>query len=82
MQTSAATLHITASSSNPLVLRPSGLILSGTDANRTLVVDPLNGQTGASIVTLAVTDGLSITTLSFQVMVENVQSADIVAPIE
>jgi len=81
-QTSADALHVTASSSNPLVLPPSGIMLSGTDASRTLLVDPANGQTGISIVTLAVTDGLSITTLSFQVMVENVQSANILAPLE
>ena len=81
-QTSADALQVTASSSNPLVLPPSGIILSGTNSSRTLVVDPVNGQTGVSVVTLAVTDGLSITTLSFQVMVENVQSANILAPLE
>ena len=82
-QTPGAALQLTASSSNPLVVPPSGLILSGSDANRTLVIDPLNGQTGVSIVTLAVTDGASITTLSFQVMVGNAESAThIVVPLE
>ena len=69
-ETTAAALQHTAYSSNPLVLPSSGLALEGSDANRTLVIDPVNGQTGVSLVTLAVTDGSSTTTMSFLVTVD------------
>jgi hypothetical protein len=80
-ETPAADLQVVAFSSNPLVLTPSGMTLAGSDANRTLVVDPLNGQTGVSTVTVAVTDGLSVTTASFQVTVDRGEITTYIPPL-
>jgi hypothetical protein len=80
-ETPAADLQVVAFSSNPLVLPPSGMTLAGSDANRTLVVDPLNGQTGVSIVTVAVSDGLSVTTVSFQVTVDRGEITTYIPPL-
>lgn len=70
-ETPPAELQFTAYSSNPLVLPSSALILAGTDIDRTLIIDPVNGQTGISLVTLAVSDGSSTTTISFLVAVDH-----------
>jgi hypothetical protein len=70
LETSADVLQITAYSSNPLLVPSSGLVIEGSDANRTLVIDPVNGESGASIITIAVTDGAASTTMSFLVTVE------------
>ena len=68
-ETAAADLQVTVHSSNPLVVPLSGVIVAGSDEGRTLVIDPVNGETGFSLVTVAVSDGSSITTISFLVAV-------------
>ena len=78
--TPAGDLQVEVYSSNPLVLPSSGLILVASDTERGLLIDPANGQAGISIVTLAVTDGSSVTTVSFQVEVENGESASQIVP--
>jgi hypothetical protein len=70
LETSADVLQIAAYGSNPLVVPSSGLVIEGSHANRTLVIDPVNGESGASIITIAVTDGAATTTVSFLVTVE------------
>jgi hypothetical protein len=67
----ASALQVIAESWNPIVLPPDALILEGSDDQRTLTIDPANGQSGTSMVTLAVTDGTAITSMSFEVTVEN-----------
>ena len=69
-ETPAAELQLQAYSSNPLVLPSSALSLTGSDTDRALIIDPSNGQTGVSLVTLTVSDASSITTTSFLVIVE------------
>ena len=70
VETAAADLQFTVYSSNPLVVPPSGVAVAGSDGDRMLVIDPTNGETGASLVTVAVSDGSSITSTSFLVAVE------------
>jgi hypothetical protein len=43
-----------AAASNPALLPPASLVLSGTGANRTLTVSPPAGQSGTATVTLTV----------------------------
>jgi hypothetical protein len=69
--TPAASLRVTAASSNPTVVPLSGLILGGSDNNRTLIIDPANGRSGPSIITLTVTDGSASASISFQVTVDS-----------
>lgn len=69
METGPAALQLAVYSSNPALVPLSALYVEGSDANRSLVIDPANGQTGASLITIAVTDGASVTTISFLVTV-------------
>ncbi len=69
LEASADALQVTACSSNPLVVPSSGMLLEGSDSNRTLVIDPMNGQSGWSLITITVTDGAASTTMSFLVTV-------------
>ncbi|HKQ39315.1 MAG TPA: fibronectin type III domain-containing protein [Verrucomicrobiae bacterium] len=69
IETPAAALRVSAYSSNALVVPTSGLSLEGSDTNRTLVIDPTNGQTGVSLITVTASDGAAVTTISFLVIV-------------
>ena len=62
-------IELIAVSSNPSVLPSDGLILAGSDGDYILIIDPTNGRTGVSIVTIAVSDGEASTSVSFQVTV-------------
>jgi len=62
---SAASLTVVAKSSNGALLPPSGLVLGGSGANRTLTLKPLAGETGVSALTLTVSDGSLSTTAKF-----------------
>jgi hypothetical protein len=68
--TAAADLQVTATSSNPSVVPPSGLILEGFDNKRVLMIDPANGRGGVSIIILTVSDRSASTSVSFQVTVD------------
>ena len=59
--TSSDQLQVTASSSNPDLIPDSGILLAGTDEDRTLTVTPTSDQTGVALITLTITDdtGLS-----------------------
>jgi hypothetical protein len=68
--TPAADLQVAATSSNEGVVSLSGLRLAGFDNDRALIIDPANGRSGVSIITLTVTDGSASTSISFQVTVD------------
>jgi hypothetical protein len=74
-------LEVVAVSSNPLVLPLSGLMVAGSGGDYIIVIDPMNGRTGTSIVTVAATDGVSSTSVSFQVAIENVLIGGLGLPI-
>lgn len=59
--TSASSLVLTATSSNPILLPLSGIVFGGSDVSRTLVLTPASGQSGTSTITVTVTDGASKT---------------------
>ena len=61
-ESAAATLTVSATSSNPTLLPVSAITLGGTDAARSLSLAPVAGQTGATTVTLTVQDPQGMTT--------------------
>jgi hypothetical protein len=64
-------LQVAVASSDPTLLPLSGITVSGAGADRLLSIDPVNGQTGEATVTVSVTDGVSSTSISFNVSVAN-----------
>lgn len=72
VETAAASLTVTAATSNTTLLPLSGIVIAGSGANRTVTLSPAVGQTGTTTVTLTVTDahgGSSIET--FDLVVTN-----------
>jgi hypothetical protein len=67
--TSGASLQVTASSSNPTLMPNGNLVLGGSGTNRTITVTPVAGQTGFSLITISVTDGVWTNSRSFNAFV-------------
>ena len=57
VETAAANLNITASSSNSTLLPQASLTLGGSGAARTISLAPAAGQTGTSTITITASDG-------------------------
>ena len=55
-ETAAENLSVTATTTNPVLLPPSGIVLGGSGANRTITLSPAAGLAGSAPVTLRVTD--------------------------
>jgi len=56
-ETPVASLTITRTSSNPVLVPVSAVDLGGSGANRTVTITPAAGQAGTSTITLTVSDG-------------------------
>ena len=82
-QTAAASLVVTASSSNPSLVPNSGaaLALGGSGASRTVTVAPQPNANGQSTITLSVNDGILTTTTSFLLTVTAVNDLPVVSAI-
>lgn len=67
LETAAASLTVTASSSNPTLLPNTGaaLALGGSGASRTITLTPTAGQSGTATVTVTVSDGSLTASRSF-----------------
>ena len=76
-ETSPASLIVSAASSNASLLAPTGIVLGGSGANRTVMLLPVAGQIGSATVTLVVSDGALTSQTSFTL---NVQSLPVVVP--
>jgi VCBS repeat-containing protein len=57
VETAAASLTVTGSSSNPALVPNANIVFGGSGASRTVTVTPLAGQSGSSTITVAVSDG-------------------------
>ncbi len=66
---SASILTVTATSSNTTLLPNANVVLGGSGASRTVTLTPAGGQNGTSTITLSVTDGAFITSMSFTLTV-------------
>jgi hypothetical protein len=60
-QTAVADLVVTATSSDPTLVPPAGVVLGGSGGSRTVTVTPAAGQTGTATITLTVTDAGGLT---------------------
>ncbi len=77
VETPAASLVVTAVSSNPDLISPAGLVLGGTDNNRSITVTPTTNASGTATVVLAVNDGTVSSLTSFSVVVQPVNDAPV-----
>jgi uncharacterized protein (DUF1800 family) len=68
-ETPAANLTVTASSGTTALVPNSGIALGGSGANRTITLTPVSGQTGASLITVTVSDGQLTASDSFNLVV-------------
>lgn len=68
VETPAGNLILSASSSNPALLPANKISFGGSNANRTVALAPLAGQSGNATVTITVSDGSATTSTSFQLV--------------
>ena len=71
-ETPSEHLIVTAASSNPRLVPETSLTLEGTGKIRTITVRPAKNQFGKATITLTVSDGLSTTTDSFTLWVNEI----------
>src|SRR5262249_50621665 len=57
VETPAASLTVSGSSSNPTLVPNANIVFGGSGANRPVTVTPAPGQTGTSTITVTVSDG-------------------------
>lgn len=80
-QTPAANLTLFAASSNPTLVPVSNIVLGGSDSARTVSVSPIAGQSGSSIITVTVSDGLLTSSSSFTLTVSVANTAPTITAI-
>ena len=71
VETEAAALSVTATSSNTTLLPNANIVLSGSGANRTLTATPSANQFGTTTITVTVTDGDGATTTDIFLLTVN-----------
>ncbi len=70
-----AELHLSAVSSDPLLVLPAGFSFSGSGANRTLTITPAANRNGNALITVAVDDGSNEAYRTFALAVTPVNDA-------
>ncbi len=65
VETAAASLTVTGSSSNTTVLPNANIVFGGSGASRTVTLTPATNQSGTATVTLGVNDGTTTTNTTF-----------------
>lgn len=78
-ETPAASLVLSAASSNSALVPNGNLVLSGTGGARAITVRPLANQSGSTEITVQVTDGALVATRRFTVTVQAVNDAPTVS---
>ena len=81
VETPAANLIVTGSSSNPALVPNANILFGGSGSNRTVNVVPLANQSGAATITLTVSDGSASANKSFNVVVNAVNDAPTISNI-
>lgn len=74
----AADLEVTAVSSNSTLIPPGGIVLGGSNGNRTITLTPASGEWGTATITVTVSDGEASVDASFDIEVEEAQPPVIV----
>ncbi|WP_254508784.1 cadherin domain-containing protein [Anatilimnocola floriformis] len=80
-QTAAASLTVTATSSNTTLVPNANLTFGGSGANRTLNIAPASNQSGTATITVTVSDGTTTTSDTFVLTVNAVNDAPTLAAI-
>lgn len=80
-ETDAASLVVSASSSNPTLIPDSAITLSGSGSSRAVALKALPNRSGTAVITLAVSDPGSTTTSSFTVTVNAVNDPPTISTI-
>ncbi len=79
IETAASALTVTGSSSNPVLVPNSAIVLGGTGANRTVTIRPATNQFGTATITLRVEDDEGdIATMDFELTVNSVNDAPVI----
>lgn len=76
-ETSAASLLVQASSSNPAIVASSGIVLGGSGGSRVVTLTPVTNAVGETTITLSVSDGSLTTPRTFVLTVNNVDDAPV-----
>ncbi|MBX7210688.1 MAG: dienelactone hydrolase family protein [Verrucomicrobiaceae bacterium] len=71
VETAAASLAVTAASSNTTLLPVANIALGGSGGSRTVTLTPVSGQSGTATVTLTVNDGSKTSATAFTLTVAN-----------
>ena len=74
VETPAASLTLTGTSSNPALVPLSGIVFGGSGTNRTVTVTPAANQLGSSTITVSVSDGVLTASDTFLVTVTGTAS--------
>ena len=67
--TPVAALQLSATSSNPALVRASDIKFTGRDTIRTIIITPARGQAGRAIIELVVSDGPNAAATAFEIEV-------------
>ena len=70
LETAPASLTVSTSSSNTSLVPLANIVVSGTDASRSVTVTPVTGMIGSATITLTVSDGALTTPVSFLLTVQ------------
>ncbi len=81
LETPAASLTITASSSNVTLIPSGNIVLGGSGANRTVTVTPAANQSGNATITMSVGDGTATANTTFTVSVAEVNDLPTISSI-
>lgn len=81
IDSAVASLTVSGSSSNTSLVPNSAIVVSGSDANRTVAITPAANATGTATITLTVSDGTASGTDTFELTVTAVNDAPTIAVI-
>ncbi|MDB5389166.1 MAG: cya 3 [Planctomycetaceae bacterium] len=79
IDTAVAGLTVTAVSSDTTLIPDGNIVVSGTGANRSLVITPAANQNGSATITVTVSDGVLTSNQTFQVTVLAVNDAPLIS---
>ena len=79
--TALTSLTMEASSSNTTLIPNTNIVLGGSEANRTVIITPAANQNGSATITLTVSDGAHSSTTTFDLTVNAVNDAPVLATI-
>lgn len=80
-ETPASELLLWCASGNTNLVRPTDIDIGGSDTNRTITVTPVYGQTGTTVITVFVSDGMAETTNTFVFTVWPTNHAPVLIPV-